>query len=86
MIRDVDPRSWREQAGKTLAEVAQAIGISGKNPARTYARYETGASRCPETVIAAIERLSGGAVTPTSWLRLRMRGDGLAGRGETGHV
>jgi transcriptional regulator with XRE-family HTH domain len=67
-----DPREWRKETGKTLADVASLAGIAGRNPSRTYARYETGDNQCPANVIEAVRVLSAGAVTGDSWQRVRV--------------
>lgn len=69
MIRN--PRYWREKAGFSLADVASKAGIIGRNPSRTYARYETGENQCPVPVIESVRRLSGGRVTAESWCAAR---------------
>ena len=71
MIRN--PKIWRQRAGLTLAEVAARVAIGGRNPARTYQRYENGECACPLSVIVAIERLSGAQIGAKSWQRARQR-------------
>ena len=74
-FKGATPLQWRTSAGKSLAaiarQVAAEVGLTGKNPARTYQRWETGANRVPVEVVAAIERLSGGIVTAASWCETR---------------
>lgn len=70
MIRN--PKEWRAAAGLTMASVATSAGIIGRNPSATYSRYERGAQQCPAPVIAAVEKLSDGAVTAASWQAVRM--------------
>lgn len=68
----IAPRAWRQAAGRTLAEVAAAAGISGKNPSRTLARYETGENVPSPIVVEAVRELSGGGVTAEAWHRVRL--------------
>lgn len=67
-----EPKSWREAAGLSQAAVARKVGIGGQNPARTYARYESGASVAPTAVIARLGYLSHGAVEANDWHRVRL--------------
>lgn len=67
-----DPKAWRVGAGKGLTEIARAVGLGGKNPARTYDRYEKGEQECPAEVVEAVRQMSGGIVGAESWLRARM--------------
>jgi transcriptional regulator with XRE-family HTH domain len=69
MIRS--PRKWREKAALSLADVAAKVGIVGRNPSRTYARYETGENQCPVPVIEGVRLLSKGRVTAESWCAAR---------------
>lgn len=73
----MNPREWRIAEKLTLAQVAASVGVSGKNPASTYLRWETGRVRCPLSVIAKLERLSGGKVALADWVKLvgRVGGD-----------
>lgn len=66
------PQSWRESQGLSQAALAKRAGIGGVNPARTYARYETGESMAPAGIIAAIEKLSVGAVDANAFHRVRL--------------
>lgn len=61
------PREWRLSAGLRLKDVALAAGIGGKNPARTYARYESGEQDCPAGVVEAVRKLSDGVVSAEDW-------------------
>lgn len=70
MIRN--PKTWRNGAGLTLAKVAAECGITGRNPARTYNRYETGEKQAPAEVVAAVDRVSGGKVRAASFQAVRM--------------
>lgn len=70
MIRQ--PKTWRLKAGFSLALVAIEAGIGGRNPSRTYDRYERGINVCPAAVIETVRRLSKGAVTAEAWQRVRL--------------
>ncbi|ORE90970.1 hypothetical protein ATO4_19949 [Aurantimonas sp. 22II-16-19i] len=59
---------WRAETGKTLAEAAGLLGIVGRNPARTLQRYERGERPCPLGIALAAEKISGGRVTPASFV------------------
>lgn len=72
MTDPLSPHDWRAQAGLSLAKAAEAAGIAGKNPARTYGRYEAGETPVPAEVVEAIQNASGGAVTPASWHQVRL--------------
>lgn len=61
------PAEWRRNAGLSQASVAKLVGIEGKNPSRTWQRYETGERQPRADVIAAVERVSKGKVTAKSW-------------------
>lgn len=67
------PREWRLSEQRSLAAVAREIGVEGKNPARTYQRWEAGESDPPLKIVSAIESLSTGKVTFQSWVSLRER-------------
>ena len=68
----VSPLQWRLNVGLTLAAAAERAGIAGKNPLRTYARYESGAQPCPPHVVEAIRTASSGTVGAESWHRARL--------------
>jgi predicted transcriptional regulator len=70
MIRE--PKVWREEAGHSLATVARACGIEGKNPAKTYSRYETGECPAPAGVVEAVREMSRGRVTAESFHHVRL--------------
>lgn len=70
MIRD--PKSWRVDAGLSLAAVAARAGIVGKNPMRTYGRYERGEQPCPAEVVEAVRALSDGRVSAETWHQVRL--------------
>jgi transcriptional regulator with XRE-family HTH domain len=69
----LEPKVWRERAGLTLRDLAVKAGIRGKNPARTYDRYERGEQDCPPAVMEAVRIQSGGAVGAEQWLKVRLR-------------
>lgn len=66
----MNPREWRIAEKLTLADMAAHVGLSGKNPASTYLRWETGKSRCPLVVVHVVERISEGRVTLADWIAL----------------
>lgn len=68
----LDPKSWRIAEGRTLMAVATLCGIVGRNPARTYGRYEDGSAPCPAIVIETVLALSEGAVGPEAWHQVRI--------------
>jgi transcriptional regulator with XRE-family HTH domain len=70
MIRD--PKSWRTEAGMSLAAVAAGCGIGGKNPSKTYSRYETGESPAPADVVEAVRKISRGKITVESFHAARL--------------
>ncbi|WP_332304682.1 helix-turn-helix domain-containing protein [Rhizobium sp. GR12] len=65
------PKSWRQQQKMTMAGVASMLGIKGKNPSRTWQRYETGEREPPVAVMAKLETISEGQVTTTAWMYAR---------------
>lgn len=67
-----DPKDWRAQADLTLASAAMLAGIQGRNPSKTYSRYETGESPCPAAVVEKIRAGSNGQVTAESWHAVRL--------------
>ena len=54
-----------------MAGIAMMLGIEGKNPSRSWQRYETGATCPPITVVAKMEMISEGQVTSASWVAIR---------------
>lgn len=66
------PKTWREQAGLTLRDLAGKAGIQGTNPARTYDRYESGEQQCPAEVVEAVLYLSANVVAPADWHAVRI--------------
>lgn len=65
------PRTWRVNANLSMAKAAKIGGVVGKNPARTWQRWETGELEPPLHVVSTIAIESGGAVTLQSWIDLR---------------
>lgn len=61
------PKQWRQDSKLSMAKAAAIAGVGGKNPARTWQRWETGLLEPPLRVISAIEEASGGLVTINSW-------------------
>lgn len=74
----MSPEQWRKANNLSQDAVARMIGLTGKNPARTWQRWESGERQPPLTVIAKIEVLSDGAVNTTSWIKLRSTREPLA--------
>lgn len=70
-MSDLTLSEWRAQAGKTLAETAARLGLGGSNPARTLQRYERGERPCPLAIASGVETLTGGAVSSSSFHRVR---------------
>jgi transcriptional regulator with XRE-family HTH domain len=70
-MRLMGPSEWRKHANLSQAAMAEKLGISGENPARTWGRWELGERVPPIDVIVAVERLSEGAVTASSWAEVR---------------
>jgi transcriptional regulator with XRE-family HTH domain len=68
----LDPKAWRLQAGLTLASVARAAGIEGRNPAKTYSRYEQGESACPAEIVERLRALSQGQLGAESFHAVRL--------------
>ncbi|WP_046601634.1 hypothetical protein [Neorhizobium galegae] len=54
-----------------MATIASMLGIAGKNPSRTWQRYETGEREPPIHIVARLEMISDGSVTTTSWMQVR---------------
>jgi predicted transcriptional regulator len=54
-----------------MASIASMLGIVGKNPSRTWQRYETGEREPPLEIIAKLEMISDGAVSTSSWMQIR---------------
>lgn len=73
MAQPLSPRDWRQSQKLSLEAAAVRLGVSGKNPARTWQRWETGQHAAPLEVIIAVEQMSGGRVTPASWAQIRRR-------------
>ena len=54
-----------------MAGIAMMLGMGGKNPSRTWQRYETGAAQPPISIVAKMEMISEGQITTASWLSVR---------------
>ena len=65
------PIEWRTKAGLSQEHVAKCLGLTGKNPARTWSRYERGERQPRADVIAAVEKMSRGKVSASSWAQAR---------------
>lgn len=62
------PEAWRLDSKISLAAAAALVGLTGRNPARTWRRWEVGLRRPPLRVVAKIEELSSGAVRAADWV------------------
>tara|TARA_A200000159_G_scaffold133625_1_gene131787 strand:- start:11 stop:367 length:357 start_codon:yes stop_codon:yes gene_type:complete len=71
MDKALSPHDWRESAGYTLRSAADRFGVIGKNPARTWQRWETGERSPSVAIIAEVESASAGAVSAASWAQVR---------------
>lgn len=64
-------RTWREQQRLSCAEAAALLGISGRNPARTYQRLETGERRLTDlALLLRVQRVTRGKVTAQDFVAL----------------
>lgn len=63
MIDGMRISDYRQQAGKSLAEMAADIGVS----VAALSRYESGRRRPRPDVMARIHEVTGGAVTPNDF-------------------
>jgi len=61
----MDLRTYRKQQGWTQAEMGNLVGVSGV----TIHRWERGAARPSLDAVEAIQRISGGAVTVSDFMR-----------------
>lgn len=67
----MSPQEWRTGRGLSQDALAKLLGLSGKNPARTWQRWEVGDRQPPLSIIAKLEALSDGRVTTRSWIAVR---------------
>ena len=67
----MSPEQWRNSRGLSQSAMARVLGVSGKNPARTWQRWESGERQPPLKVIRKVETLTDGKVTMLSWIELR---------------
>lgn len=65
------PLAWRLSIDISQAEAATRVGVKGRNPARTWQRWERGEATPPIHVVVAVEVLSFGQVTAASWMKVR---------------
>lgn len=63
---------WRKEQGWTLARLGEELGVSGKSPAETVRRWETGESRPDADIVARIEEVSEGKVTAADMHEVRL--------------
>jgi len=69
--QSLSPGEWRNKRGLSLEAAAAIAGIGGKNPSRTWQRWELGIRQPPVDVIALLEVQSDGALTAASWAKVR---------------
>lgn len=67
------PKEWRCEIGLSQDRIARQIGIEGKNPSRTWQRWESGERPPPIRIVVAVERMSEGKVTAESWHDARVQ-------------
>jgi transcriptional regulator with XRE-family HTH domain len=67
----IDPKHWRLNGHLSMAAMAAAAGVRGKNPSRTWQRWETGERAPPLRVIVEIERISDGVINAGAWNTVR---------------
>ena len=67
----MSPREWRAGKHLSLETLARLLGVEGRNPGRTFQRWEDGLLQPPLRVIAKLEVLSDGAVTTQSWIAVK---------------
>ncbi|MCK1282250.1 helix-turn-helix transcriptional regulator [Bradyrhizobium sp. 61] len=70
-MQAVTPRSWRKAQGLSLGAAAALCGVSGKNPARTWQRWETGEREPSIKAVAAVEKASRGEIKAGTWNVIR---------------
>lgn len=64
-------KTWRKLYKKTLADVADDLGITGANPSRTVHRHETGETRIDVPLMLRYAELTDGAVQTADWFEVR---------------
>lgn len=67
----MSPAHWRKDRRLSQRDAAILAGVSGKNPARTWNRWELGERQPPIRVVARIEVESEGRVSARAWADLR---------------
>jgi transcriptional regulator with XRE-family HTH domain len=67
----MSPSQWRKDRRLSQRDAAILAGITGKNPARTWNRWELGERQPPMRVVAKIEDESDGRVSARAWADLR---------------
>lgn len=67
MRTTTSPLVWRHGEKLSQEAAARRVGISGKNPARTWQRWESGQLEPPLAVVITVEQISAGAVTAQAW-------------------
>lgn len=69
----LSPQEWRQSRQMSLGGAASFFGVTGKNPARTWQRWETGARVPPIEAIVRVEKLSGQEIKAADWYAVRQR-------------
>lgn len=67
----ITPRAWRKSKKLSMREAAVRAGVVGKNPGRTWQRWETGALEPPLAIVQSVSAQSLNAVTIESWREVR---------------
>jgi transcriptional regulator with XRE-family HTH domain len=70
-MRYMSPEEWRKDRGLSQEAMARVVGVSGKNPSRTWQRWESGEAQPPIRIIAKIDSLTDGKVNLQSWAVVR---------------
>jgi transcriptional regulator with XRE-family HTH domain len=68
---DLTPAEWRKDAGLSQAAIAAQVGLTGKNPSRTWQKWESGQTEPPLAVMLKFQQISGGEVTLEGWAKVR---------------
>ncbi len=74
MHGQITPRQWRLNAKLSLCAAAGLVGVTGRNPARTWQRWERGDTNPPVKIVAKVEELSQGRVKAADWVFIKKPG------------
>ena len=66
-MQGTSPSVWRKSQKLSLAKAAALVGVTGRNPARAWQRWETGKREPPLSVVLKTELATGGVVTAEAW-------------------